>query len=87
MSGEVRNYSSGDAYALEFLGYQFSFGERDFEERVAGAAVKLGLVPSNDLDPDETADLVELAADARISDPRSPLGAYLVRHWERVALV
>ena len=87
MSGEVRNYSSGDAYALEFLGYQFSFGERDFEERVAGAAVKLGLVPSNDLEPEEVADLVELAADARISEPRSPLGAYLVRHWERLALV
>ena len=87
MSGEVRNYSSGDAYALEFLGYQFSFGERDFEERVGAAAVKLGLVASNDLDGDELADLVELAADARIGDPRSPLGTYLVRHWERVALV
>ena len=87
MSGEARNYSSGDAYALEFLGYQFSFGERDFEERVGAAAVKLGLVASNDLDGDELADLVELAADARIGDPRSPLGTYLVRHWERVALV
>ncbi len=87
MSAEARNYSSGDAYALEFLGYQFSFGERDFEERVAGAAVKLGLVPSNDLEPEEVGDLVELAADARISEPRSPLGTYLVRHWERVALV
>jgi len=87
MSAEARNYSSGDAYALEFLGYQFSFGERDFEERVGAAAVKLGLVASNDLDGDELADLVELAADARIGDPRSPLGTYLVRHWERVALV
>ena len=87
MAGESRNYSSGDAYALEFLGYQFSFGERDFEERVAAAAVKLGLVPSNDLEPEEVEDLVELAADARIADPRSRLGAYLVRHWERVALV
>ena len=87
MSAEARNYSSGDAYALEFLGYQFSFGERDFEERVGAAAVKLGLVASNDLDGDELADLVELAADARIGDPRSPLGTYLLRHWERVALV
>ena len=50
---------------MEFLGYQFSFGERDFEERVAAAAVKLGLVPTNDLEGDEVADLVELAADAR----------------------
>ena len=87
MSAEARNYSSGDAYALEFLGYQFSFGERDFEERVGAAAVKLGLVASNDLDGDELADLVELAADARIDDPRSPLSTYLLRHWERVALV
>ena len=87
MSGELRNYSSGDAYALEFLGYQFSFGERDFEERVAAAAVKLGLVASNDLDADELADLVELAADGRIAEARSTLGSYLVRHWERLALV
>jgi len=87
VSGEARNYSSGDAYALEFLGYQFSFGERDFEERVAAAAVRLGLVSSNDLDGDEVADLVELAADARIAEPRSRLGDYVVRHWERLALV
>ena len=64
-----------------------SFGARDFEERVGAAAVKLGLVPSNDLDEEEVADLVELAADGRIAEARSPLGAYLVRHWERIALV
>ncbi len=87
MSGETRNYTSGDAYALEFLGYQFSFGERDFEERVAAAAVKLGLIASNDLEAEEVADLVELAADARIADPRSRFGAYVVRNWERLALV
>ena len=39
------------------------------------AAVKLGLVASNDLDEDEVADLVELAADGRIAEARSPLGA------------
>ena len=61
------NYSSGDSYTLEFLGYRFSFGARDFEERVGAAAVKLGLVPSNDLDEEEVADLVELAADGRIA--------------------
>lgn len=81
------NYSSGDDYLLEFLGHRFSFGARDFEERVGAAAVKLGLVASNDLDEDETGDLVELAADGRIAQARSPLGAYLVRHWERLALV
>ena len=77
----------GTRTSLEFLGYRFSFGARDFEERVGAAAVKLGLVPSNDLDEEEVADLVELAADGRIAEARSPLGAYLVRHWERIALV
>ena len=87
MSEDASNYSSGDDYALEFLGYHFSFGEQDFEERVAAAAVRLGLVASNDLDEDEVGDLVELAADGRIAVARSPLGSYLVRHWERLALV
>ena len=83
----MSNYSSGDDYTLEFLGYRFSFGAPDFEERVAAAAVRLGLVPTNDLDEDETADLVELAADGRIAEACSPLGSSLVRHWERLALV
>ena len=87
MREDAANYSSGDAYALEFLGFHFSFGERDFEERVAAAAVRLGLVATNDLDEEEIGDLVELAADGRIAEARSPLGSYLVRHWERIALV
>jgi hypothetical protein len=87
MRDDASNYSSGEDYALEFLGYHFSFGERDFEERVAAAAVRLGLVPSNDLEPEEIADLVELAADGRIAEAQSALGSYLVRHWERIALV
>jgi hypothetical protein len=81
------NYRSGEDYVVEFLGYRFRFSARDFEERVTAAAVKLGLLDSNELDDDETADLVELAADGRIGDPRSALGRYLVRHWERVSLV
>ncbi len=81
------NYRSGADYVVEFLGYRFGFGARDFEERVTAAAVKLGLVESNELDDAETADLVELAADGRIDDPRSGLGRYVVRHWERVSLV
>ena len=81
------HYSSGDDYVLEFLEYRYSFGARDFEERVTAAAVRLGLVESNDLDPEEVADLVELAADGRIAEVRSGLGHYLVRHWERIALV
>src|SRR6187401_595401 len=81
------NYSSGDDYVVEFLGYRFSFNGADFEQRVTGAAVKLGLVEANELDVDETDDLVELAAEGRIDDPRSSLGRYLVRHWERISLV
>jgi hypothetical protein len=80
-------YSSGDDYVVEFLGYRFGFNAHDFEERVTAAAVRLGLLPGNELDEDETADLVELAADGVIRSPRSALGAYLVRHWERVSLV
>ena len=41
----------------------------------------------NELDDDETADLVELAARGRIGDARSPLGRYLVRHWEQISLL
>jgi hypothetical protein len=81
------NYSSGADYVVEFLGYRFGFNSSDFEQRVTASAVRLGLVASNDLDDDETADLVELTADGRIGDARSDLGRYLVRHWERLALV
>jgi hypothetical protein len=81
------NYASGDEYVVEFLGYRFGFNTEDFEERVTAAAVRLGLIESNDLDDEETGDLVELAADGRIADPRSPLGRYLTRHWERVGLL
>jgi len=81
------NYTSGEDYVVEFLGYRFSFNEDDFEQRVIAAAVKLGLLEANELDEDETDDLVERAAVGAIEQPRSALGAYLVRHWERIALV
>ena len=81
------DYSSGDDFAIEFLGYRFEFNGPDFEQRVTGAAVRLGLIETNDLDEEETADLVELAADGQIAHARSGLGSYLVRHWERVAIV
>ena len=80
-------YTSGEDYIVEFVGHRFTFNAFDFEQRVTGAAVKLGLVDTSDLDDDETADLVELAADGRVDEPRSELGRYLVRHWERIALV
>src|SRR3979409_1215694 len=81
------NYSSGDDYIVEFLGYRLSFNAFDFEQRVVGAAVKLGLVEANELEEEETADLVALAAQGLIDDPESRLGRYLSRNWERVALV
>jgi hypothetical protein len=81
------NYHSGDDYIVEFLGYRFSFSSEDFEERVTAAAVRLGLVSDPELDEDETADLVELVERDAIETPRSPLGEYLVRHWDSVALV
>ena len=81
------NYSSGDDYVVEFLGYRFSFNADDFEQRVTAAAVKLGLLAGNELDEDETDDLVELAADGVITDPRSSFGRYLMRHWEVLSLV
>ena len=62
------NYTSGEDYVVEFLGYRFGFNAYDFEQRVTAAAVKLGLISGNELDEDETADLVELAADGRIDN-------------------
>jgi hypothetical protein len=81
------NYVSGEDYIVEFLGYRFGFNRTDFEERVTAAAVKLGLVAGNELDDDETADLVELVERDWIEVPRSALGRYVVRHWERVSLI
>src|SRR5436309_6401567 len=81
------NYRSGDDFVVEFLGHRFEFNAEDFEQRVTAAAVRIGLVGSNELDEDEVGDLVELVADGRIDEPRSGLGLYLVRHWERIALV
>jgi hypothetical protein len=81
------NYESGEDYIVEFDRFRFGFNTSDFEERVTAAAVKLGLVADNELDEDETADLVELVERDWIESPRSGLGQYIVRHWERVSLV
>ena len=78
------NYSSGNDYVVEFLGYRFSFSGTDFEGRVVAAAVKLGVVQSAELDEDETAHLVALAAQGVVEQPSSRLGRYLVRNWGSV---
>ena len=69
--GRGRQLRSGDDYVVEFLGYRFSFNADDFEQRVTAAAVKLGLLGGNELDDDETADLVELVERDVIEEPRS----------------
>ena len=79
------NYSSGDDYVVEFLGYHFSFGAADFEGRVVSAAVKLGVVVTSELEEEEIEDLVTLTAQGLIDAPASRLGRYLVRNWERVS--
>jgi hypothetical protein len=84
---EAGNYSSGDDYVVEFDRYRFTFNADDFRERVTAAAVKLGLLGGNELDDDETADLVELVERDAIEEPRSTLGRYLVRHWDDISLV
>lgn len=81
------NYDSGGDYTVDFLGYSFSFNATDFEQRVNAAAVRLGLVETGELRPNEIADLVELAADGGIESARSPLGQYIVREWDRVSAV
>ncbi len=81
------NYWSGEDYVVEFLGFRFGFNARDFEQRVTAAAVKLGLLDGNELDEEEAADLVALAAQGVIDGPQSRLGRYLARNWERVSLV
>ena len=81
------NYNSGDEYLIEFHDYRFGFNAADFQQRVTAAAVRLGLVGDNELDEDETGDLVELAATSLIESPRSELGRYLLRNWETIAAV
>ena len=81
------NYLSGQDYVVEFLGYRFGFNAVDFEQRVNAAAVRLGLIEPGELDPAEIGDLVELTAEGRIEEPRSGLGEYIVRHWERLSLI
>ena len=87
MSVNDTNYTSGDDYIVEYLGYRLTFNSCDFEQRVVAAAAKLGLVEANELDEDETSDLVALTAQGMLDEPESRLGRYLERNWERVALV
>ena len=81
------DYNSGADFLVEFHDHRFGFNADDFEQRVTAAAVRLGLIEDNELDEDEAADLVELAATGVIESPRSELGRYVVRTWETIATV
>ena len=72
---------------VEFLGYRFAFNTRRLRAARDGGGGQAGARRDNDLDEDETEDLVELAADGLIEEPRSSLGRYLVRHWEQLSLI
>ncbi len=71
------HYRSGGDYRLDFLGRLYEFSRRDFEERLVGAARRLGLTDGGPLDETETADLVELAVAGAIGTPRSDFGRHL----------
>jgi hypothetical protein len=63
------NYDSGEDFVLEYGELRFTFNERDFGERCEQAALKLGFV-SGRLDAPELEDLVNLAVNGEIQDPR-----------------
>src|SRR6266536_6665961 len=81
------DYSSGDDFHVEFQDYRFGFNAGDFAQRATAAAVRLGLVGDNELDEDESEDLVELVATGVVESPRSELGRYVVRNWDTLAAV
>src|SRR6478736_6167720 len=85
-SVDADNYSSGDDIVVEFLRLRFSFNHADFAQRVCAAAYRLGLVDDNELDDEETDDLVE---DGRLDvtwDDSASEFAYLEPGGERALL-
>jgi hypothetical protein len=74
-------YRSGDDVTLQFVGLTYGFSERDFRERVIGAARVLRLV--RDASAGLGDDLVALAARGRLDAPRSALGRRLATADER----
>ena len=81
------NYTSGNDYIVEFLGYRFSFGAARLRGPRRRGRGEARVVETPELDEEETSDLVSLAAQGMIEEPASRLGRYLVRNWERVSLV
>lgn len=69
------NYHSGDDVTLEFVGLTYRFAERDFRERVLGAARVLRVAEEPSTGAGD--DLVSLAAHGAVVVPRSELGLLL----------
>ena len=74
------DYRSGDDVTLEFVGLVYRFTERDFRERVIGAARTLRLAYDVSAAGD---DLVALAAHGGSIAPRTPLGRRLAISEDR----
>ncbi len=74
------SYESGHDFSIEVEGVRFRFNADDFHSRVGAAAVRLGLLARDGLDPDVLEDLVALAAHGAVTAPRSPLAAHVERH-------
>ena len=74
-------YRSGDDVILQFVGLTYGFTERDFRERVVGAARALRLAA--EVSPPAADDLVALAAHGELDEPRSALGRRLAAADER----
>lgn len=75
------DYRSGDDVTLEFVGLVYRFAERDFRERVIGAARMLRLV--GDVSTPIGDDLVGLAAHGVLVTPQTSLGRRLAASEDR----
>ena len=75
------DYRSGDDVTLEFVGLVYRFAERDFRERVIGAARMLRLV--GDVSTPIGDDLVGLAAHGVLVTPRTSFGRRLAASEDR----
>jgi hypothetical protein len=78
------NYRSGDEYVLEFVGHRYEFSSEDFRERVAAAAVRLGLAEPADLVGRAREDLAEIVSTGALATPRSRVGRYLAARWDEI---
>lgn len=78
-------YRSGDDVTLEFVGLVFHFSQRDFRERVLGAARLLRL--TGEVTASAGDDLVALAAHGALTGPRTTLGRRLAIAEDRDQIV